>query len=374
MRFVIVLFALFTLLSFQGCKKKKEIDLYEPPLTLITDPRLMPNFFDDFDKVSLLKSIDNSIKYLKTRKVNFRMQSGQFSQEEVLSSLIVFRELLETTRSHEEFDKLIKQKFDVYISRGDGDGKVLYTGYFQPIFDGSYTKTSRFQYPIYKRPAELVKGQPYYSKAEIDINGVLRGKNLELVYVESYLAAHIIHVQGTAIIRLPTGKEISIGYHGDNGKGYTSVIKELINDGYISKDNISLDTLENFFKAKPDFEKRYLSKNERYIFFKEIIGGPYGSLGMEVTPRRSLATHSFQKDEYLFPPCGIAFVDCQLPMVDGTRMTYSHSNFFAINQDTGSAITGRGRADIYFGVGDKAKIYAGYTHTKGKLYYLKLKR
>ena len=151
------------------------------------------------------------------------------------------------------------------------------------------------------------------------------------------------------------------------------IIKEIIKDGYIGKNNISLDSLEKFFIENPSLAKKYIMMNDRYIFFQEIKGGPYGSLGIEVTPRRSLATHKFQNTEYLFPPCGIAFVDCKLPIIDGERVAYDRTSFFAINQDTGSAITGPGRADIYFGAGDRAKTYAGFTHTKGKLYYLKVK-
>lgn len=373
MKKIFLLIVVFALL-FSGCRKKVVVDNSGGPLRLITDPKLMPKFYDDFDKDSLLGSVRKSIKYIETHRTTFKQQSGQFTQAEVLASLKLFETILVTSSSKDEFDSRIKSEFDVYITMGESDNEVLFTGYYQPIIPGSYQRTERFRYPLYRRPNNLVKGVPYLTKTQIDGEGALAGQGLEFVWLDSYLMAHIVQVQGTAIIRLPDGKEISIGYNGDNGSAYTPIIKEIIKDGLIDKNNISLDTLEKFFKQNPQLEKKYIMRNDRYIFFKEIKGGPYGSLGIEVTPRRSLATHKFQNTEYLFPPCGIAFVDCKLPIIDGERVAYDRTSFFAINQDTGSAITGPGRADIYYGAGDRAKIYAGFTHTKGKLYYLKVKQ
>jgi membrane-bound lytic murein transglycosylase A len=372
MKKFILLFVVFVLL-FSGCRKKVVVDNSGGPLRLITDPKLMPKFFDDFDKESILGSVRKSIKYMETHRTTFKQQSGQFSQTEVLASLKLFETILMTSSTKEEFDARIKAEFDVYITMGESDNEVLFTGYYQPIIPGSYQRTEKFKYPLYRRPNNLVKGTPYLTKTQIDGEGALNGQGLELLWVESYLMAHIVQVQGTAIIRLPDNTEISIGYNGDNSCAYTPIIKEIIKDGYIGKNNISLDSLEKFFIENPSLEKKYIMMNDRYIFFQEIKGGPYGSLGIEVTPRRSLATHKFQNTEYLFPPCGIAFVDCKLPIIDGERVAYDRTSFFAINQDTGSAITGPGRADIYFGAGDRAKTYAGFTHTKGKLYYLKVK-
>ena len=360
-------------LIISGCRKKVVEDKSQGPLRLITDPKLMPKFIDDFDKESILVSVRKSIKYIETHKTNFKQQSGQFTQAEVLDSLKLFETILNSSANKEEFDARIKAEFDVYITMADNNNEVLFTGYYQPIIPGSYTQTEKYKYPLYRRPKDLVKGQPYYTKRQIDDEGVLKGQNLEFIWLESYLTVHTVQVQGTAVIRLPDGNEINIGYDGDNGCAYTSIIKEIIKDGHLKKEDISLDSLEKFIGLNPLLEKKYIMMNDRYIFFKEIKGGPYGSLGIEVTPRRSLATHKFQNTEYLFPPCGIAFVDCQLPIIDGERIAYDRTSFFAINQDTGSAITGSGRADIYYGVGEKAKLYAGYTHKTGKLYYLKVK-
>jgi len=366
---------LILIIGLNGCGKKKEVLDPNKPLLLITDPKLMPKFYDSFDKKSLLDSINKSIIYSSSHSVTFRQLSGQFTQAEIIDSLKAFKQILVSSNTKQEFDKRIKANFDIYISQGGkGNRKVLFTGYYQPMIDGSYKRTNRFKYPLYARPKDLKRGSPYLTKKQIDIDRELSGKGLEFIWVDSYLMAHIIHVQGTAVIKLPSGKKINIGYHGDNGRPYTSIIKKIINDGYIKKKDISLKALEDFFKNNPTLEKKYITMNDRYIFFKEIQGGPYGSLGIEVTPKRSLATHKFQNTEYLFPPCGIAFVDCNLPIIDGNRVAYDRATFFAINQDTGSAITGAGRADIYFGVGDRAKQYAGYTHTEGKLYYLKLRR
>lgn len=363
------------IVGLNGCGKKKVVIDPNRPLLLITDPKLMPKFYDSFDKESLLASVEKSIIYSQNHSVTFRQLSRQFTQEEIIESLKAFKEILISSRTKEEFDQRIKSNFEIYISQGgNGDRKVLFTGYYQPMINGSYKRTNRYKYPLYSRPKDLVKGTPYLTKKQIDSNKALSGKGLEFIWVDSYLMAHIIHVQGTAVVKLPSGKKINIGYHGDNGRPYTSIIKKIIKDGYIKQEDISLKALEDFFSQNPNLEEKYITMNERYIFFKKIIGGPYGSLGIEVTPKRSLATHKFQNTEYLFPPCGIAFVDCNLPIIDGNRVAYDRATFFAINQDTGSAITGAGRADIYYGVGDNAKQYAGYTHTKGKLYYLKLRR
>ena len=232
---------------FSGCRKKVVVeDKSQGPLRLITDPRLMPKFYDDFDKESILTSVRKSIKYIETHKTTFKQQSGQFSQTDVLESLKLFDSILNAASSKEEFDAKIKAEFDVYVSMGETNNEVLFTGYYQPIIQGSYQQTEKFKYPLYRRPKELVKGTPYLTKRQIDEEGALKGKALEFIWLDSYLMTHTVHVQGTAIIKLPDGKEINIGYDGDNGAAYTSIIKEIIKDGYIDKNNISLDSLEKF--------------------------------------------------------------------------------------------------------------------------------
>jgi len=360
--------------------KDKDYDKPLPPgqlaLRKITDPSQIPDFSDAFynsQSGELIAAIDRSLHYLSKKSSQRYFPYGDVSHQRAVDSLILFKEVLAQARSPEELNALIRQKFDVYISVGcDDRGTMLYTGYYTPIFDGSKTKTAQFTSPIYKLPNNFQKdiegnpvGGPWKTRQEIESSGVCAGR--ELVWVDDPFKAYVVTVQGSGQIRMADGRIFEIGYAGNNGHDYKSIGREMVKDGKISKDQLSLNAMLDYFAAHPDQINEYCWRNERYVFFQPAPGGPFGCLNEKVSTNYSIAT-----DKDVFPRACLAFLDAtSIPSDEnGARRPYKG---FALDQDRGAAIRAAGRCDIFMGVGDAAGKRAGFTYNEGKLYYLFVK-
>lgn len=316
-----------------------------------------------------------------------------------LASLVHFRELLQTTGSAEEFDGRVALEFDIYKSAGWNakGGGVLFTGYCTPILQGSMTADAVYAHPLYALPDDLVKGKqgeilgqkqagggvaPYPTRAAIEASGMLRGRNLELVYLKDPLDAFIAHVNGSAVIELSDGTERRFGYHGKNGREYKSLGKLLVADGHIKAADVSLQTIREWGAVHPEQLVEYINQDDSFVFFLEIDGDPKGSLNVDVTGGRTLAT-----DKALFPRGGVVFIDVDVPDRKGVvgffkrLFSWGKKETFAtqvydrvmLDQDTGGAIRTAGRADIYMGIGPDAEWIAGRTKNPGQMYYLFVK-
>lgn len=270
----------------------------------------------------------------------------------------------------EALNEFILQNFRVFQAIGNMyKGEIHFTGYATPIYDGSLVQTDTFQYPLYRKPDDFRK--PYFTRSEIEERDLLKG--YEIVYLKSKLDAYLIHVQGSGQIRLPSGEKIYVGYGADSGHEYTSIGRLLVMDNKISEEDLTLSNLINYFEEHQDDLDYYLKKNDRFIFFKRVDHAvPHGSIGVPVTAMRSIAT-----DKLVMPPGGLAFV-----VIEAKRSKFIswfqrkgkvEQSFFVLDQDTGNAIKSPARADVYFGIGDKAMLEAGNLNTYGRLYYL-LKR
>ena len=372
----LLLFVVLSVILESGCAMFKKRPLLVPrdsgdTLVEITDPKQLPKFEDDYNRDTLLRSIDYSLEYFKRVKTNphgFRMAG--FSHQNLENSLKVFREGFLRCNSAEELNEFIVRNFRVFQAIGKAyEGQVHFTGYGTPIYDGSLTPTATFRYPLYKKPADFKK--PYYTRREIEERNLLKGN--EIVYLKSKLDAYLIHVQGSGQINLPSGEKVYVGYDADSGHTYTSMGRLLVMDGKIPEEDLTLSTLITYFDQHPTELDSYLKRNDRYIFFKRVNHAiPYGSIGVPVTPMRSIAT-----DKKVFPAGGLTFA-----VIEPKRSKKGwwfhkegkvEKSFFALDQDTGSAIQTPARADIYFGIGDQAMHEAGELNAYGRLYYL-LKR
>jgi membrane-bound lytic murein transglycosylase A len=241
-------------------------------------------------------------------------------------------------------------------------------------------RTEKFQYPLYKQPADLVKTEdgtilgrrqadgtltPYPSRSELMMSGELVGS--ELVWLSDPFEVYVAHVQGSAKIRLPDGRLITVGYAANNGHEYKSIARKMVSDGVMRSDQISLKAMIDYFKARPGEAERYIAQNQRFVFFQMSQGDPRGSLNEPVIAMRTIAT-----DKSIYPRGSLAFLSTELPgIADGTLKRKFTG--FALDQDTGGAIRAPGRCDIYMGVGDDAGRRAGHTYQEGRLYYLFLK-
>ncbi|MBN2137052.1 MAG: MltA domain-containing protein [Sedimentisphaerales bacterium] len=376
---------------FLGCKTKPQpvktpYDRPLPPgmyaLRKITDPAQIPDFtMACLDLKDLQESVDNSLSYLSKPSSQGFFPSGEITHAKAVESLEVFLDMLESGLQGRQLNDAIRQKFDVYISIGcDDQGTVLFTGYYTPIFDGSHTETERFKYPLYKQPDDLVKGPngeilgrqtadgitPYPQRAVIEGARLVRGK--ELIWLADAFEAYIAHVQGSAKIRLPDGELITVGYAANNGHEYRSIGKEMVRDGVIASDQLSLSGMIDFFKQHPDLIDTYVRRNPRFVFFREEQGRPRGSLNEQVTPMRTIAT-----DKSIFPRASLGFISTSLPQLVGGSPVIQPYQGFVLDQDTGGAIRAPGRCDVYIGVGDTAGQLAGQTYQEGQLYYLFVK-
>jgi membrane-bound lytic murein transglycosylase A len=279
----------------------------------------------------------------------------------------------------------------VYKSYGaplpDGSGfsdRVLFTGYCTPILDASLQRGGEYQWPLYKLPADLDRdpntgqvhgrrtsdGQimPYYTRGQIETQGVLAGD--ELVWLKSRWEAYVVSVQGSARLRLvQTGQIEEVGFAGTNGYSYTSPGRQMVADGVIRPDQLSLHGLGDYFASHPEMMDHYLSLNERDVFFAVRPGGPFGSLNVPITPLTSIATDKNERD--IYPRAMPAFIAVAVPQGDGSQMRPFSG--ILLDQDTGGAIRASGRCDIYMGVGPAAQAMAGQELQEGSLYYLAAK-
>lgn len=378
-----------SLAAMTGCQTRRVVtkpqyDRPLPPgqlaLRKIEDPSKYPDFTGGWRDLDSLKSaIRNSLNYLSKASSKQYFPYDRITHAEAVASLDEFLKLLDSAARPEEVNGLILANFDVYESVGcDDQGTVLFTGYYTPIFNGSYTQTAEFKYPLYKAPQDLVKGAdgrtlgrrgadgqltPYPSRAEIERSGMLKGQ--ELIWLSSSFETYIAHVQGSAKVRLSNGQIVTVGYAANNGHEYASVAAQLVEDGKIASDRISLATMIDYFEAHPDEVDAYIRTNPRFVFFQSSEGTPRGSLNEPVTPWRTIAT-----DKSIFPRGGLAFLTTTLPQMQGGQISTRKYDGFVLDQDTGGAIRAAGRCDIYMGEGDEAGQLAGQTYQEGRLYYL----
>jgi membrane-bound lytic murein transglycosylase A len=208
---------------------------------------------------------------------------------------------------------------------------------------------------------------PYYSRQEIDRLGLLEGRSLEIAWVADPVEAFFLHIQGSGKILLPDGGYLRVHYAVSNGRPYRSVGRLLVDTGRISRGQASASSIMDYLKAHPEGRDPLMDYNERYVFFEETKEGPLGNLNILLTPGRSLAT-----DQRLYPPGVLAYVETEVPVVDsnGRFVEWRSMGRFMVNQDTGAAILGPNRADIYWGSGESAGRQAGFMHSQGRLYFL----
>jgi len=261
----------------------------------------------------------------------------------------------------------VAERFTANQAAGnDGQGTVLCTGYFEPRLAGSRERTDRFRFPLYRPPGDDVKGR--FSRTQIDYGGALEGSGLEIVWLEDDIARFFLHVQGSGRIDLTDGTTIRVGCIDKNGPPYRSIGKLLIAEGIIPEEKMSMQEITRYLTEKPDEIPRVFGHNPSYVFFEERdVPGPLGSLGVPLTPLRSVAT-----DQSVFPKGALLLLRCQKPIAgpDGGVARWEPYTRLVLNQDTGGAIKGPGRVDLFCGGGPQAELTAGHMRHEGALWVL----
>nr|WP_297084517.1 murein transglycosylase A [Thermoleptolyngbya sp. C42_A2020_037] len=331
------------------------------------------------DRPAMIRAIDYSLRYLNTpaaAEAYRNLAVPGFTRDRVRRSLVRFRQLLQSTRSAEELRTAVLREFSLYQSIGrDGQGTVDFTGYFEPTYTASRRPTAEFRYPVYRLPPDLDRWpKPHPTRAQLEGIDGLRGadgplRGLEIAWLRDRLEAFLIQVQGSARLQLTDGTTLSIGYAGRTDYAYTSLGRELSNDGKVPEAGLSLPVVLDYFRQNPAELDVYIPRNNRFVFFRETAGAPpIGSLNVPVTAERAIAT-----DKTVFPPGALALIRTDIPQVEAAgQLTPRRVSRYVLDQDTGGAIRGPGRVDIYMGSGQLAGDRAGLINHPGQLYYLLL--
>lgn len=400
-----VLSAVLISIGLTGCKNKKPAINFNQQLApgQLALRKIPLEQYPDFSQATwnlnvLGQSIDHSLRYMAHGSSRQYFPYLDITHERAVASLRAFRELIATAGKQGPsagpyINEQIRANFEVYKSYGapkpDGAGftdTVLFTGYFTPIYEASLTRTGQFQWPLYRRPADLVSdpltgtaqgrknpdgsiNPGYWTRAEIEGQNKLAG--LELVYLKTRWEAYVITVQGSARLRLTDGRTLEIGYAGNNGYAYTSPGRKMVEDGVINAESLNFRTLTTYFASHSQEMDKYLWLNKRFVFFTESPGGPFGSLNVPVTSFASIATDKNELPN-IYPRSMPAFLIAPVPRTDNPEMKWTFRGFM-MDQDSGGAIRASGRCDIYMGIGDQAEGLAGHQLSEGELYYIAVK-
>ena len=361
-------------------------------------PKKHPLFIDNLDFQGLATSIDHSLEYFKRVPLERKYQYGNqiFNAAHMIISLETFKAFLENKPSTKALNEFIKSSFIVYEAAGNEDKEVLYTGYFEPTYDGSLKRSNAYPYPVYSKPEDLLeidlsvfsaqyKGHkrlkarvhdstkrvvPYYSRKQINSIEDFFIKSEPVVWLKSRVDRFFLEIQGSGRIVLDQGDVVRVHYAASNGNAYRSIGRYLIEKNEILKENMSMQAIRTWLEMHPQRMDEVLHHNESFVFFQKEEGGPYGSLGVEVTAFRSIAT-----DRRLFPKGALCFMQAQLPdkININPLKEWEKACFFVLNQDTGGAIKGPARADLFCGNSNYAQFTAGHMNKYGKLFFLVLK-
>ncbi len=237
---------------------------------------------------------------------------------------------------------------------------ALFTGYFEPELKGSRFRNERFRYPLYRLPPEIGE-DGWHSRAEIEDQGLLDGRGLEIAWVEDPVDVFFLQIQGSGRIRLTDGSLVRVGYAGANGHEYRSIGQELVRRGLFEAHQVSARVIRNWVRSNPVEGVDLLRHNPSYVFFRIVRNvpaekGPLGAMNRSVTDLRTIAVDP-------------AFVPLGAP-VWIEKAGRKAMNQLMIAQDTGSAIKGAQRADIFFGTGAEAGRRAGEIRDPGRMVVL----
>ncbi len=240
-----------------------------------------------------------------------------------------------------------------------------FTGYYEPEIPASRVKKGTFQYPLYSRPADLKRKRPYHSRHAIDRRGALRGRGLELAWVENPVDIFMLQIQGSGRLRFEDGSIRYVLYNGQNGHKYVSLGRVMVDRGLLKREDVSMFAIRDWLAAHPDQVEELLDTNPSYVFFK--FGAPgtqgsKGSMGRRITPWVSVAT-----DQSVLPNGLLTLMNVALPNENGDHVL--PFNALTLPQDTGGAIK-RNRVDLFCGNGEVATRTASYLDTRGAVYLL----
>jgi membrane-bound lytic murein transglycosylase A len=329
-----------------------------------------PSLLDDGDADSLRSAIAQSLAWLDRQPQNRSLSFGsrRVTVAEYAGGLRRLVMQLANDPPAEVIEERVLAEFDVLASVGRLDGAVLLTGYHEPVIEVSERQRPEYPIPVLGLPANFTGGWKYpryLSRAEIEA-GRLGAAARPLAWARDPVDVFFMEVEGSGTLRFPDGREIRVGPAATNGHPYRSIGRLLIDEGRLTEESVSMQAIRAWLAENPAERGRILRHNQSVVFFRQLTGPPLGSLGVPLTPARSIAT-----DARVFPPAALAFVRTERPrrLPDG-RVGWSPVSRFVLNQDTGGAIRGPGRVDVFWGRGAEAELAASEMRQLGDLYFL----
>ena len=343
---------------------------------------------DDAAFAGLPDALRQSLRYYRRLPDTTTFTYGEltYTAREMEASTALFLEIVERL-SGDQRDAAIREKFLLFESRNER-GAALFTGYYEPILPGSLSRSPRFTAPLLTVPSDLVavdltpyadagmvpadlrgkslrgklqgkKLVPYEDRNRIAAANALAGRAEPLAWVADEVELFFLQIQGSGQVRLEDGTLLRVNYADQNGHPYRSIGK-LLRDR-IPPETMSLQALKAWLRANPGKVRETLDYNPSYTFFRRVDEGPLGNIQVPLTAGRSLAM-----DARLLPKGGIAWIETVAPRAAVRR--------FGVVQDTGGAITGHGRVDIFWGTGDEAERIAGPFKQEGRVFLLVARR
>ncbi len=347
---------------------------------------------DTSDPGPLLQAMEQSLRYYRQLPPDV---DRRFGRETVpVSNLVETLEDVSSRLAQEGFSPAffdyLRENYLFYKTAAE---RVLVTGYYEPEVAGSLSPDSEYRYPLYAPPTDLVhipepavslrvgvpapervgrlsdSGEvvPYYDRSEIDGSSILSGRGLELVYLRDPIARFFIHIQGSGTSVLPNQQRIRVGFAAKNGLPYRPIGRLLVERGILSPEQVTMQSIRSYLEQHPDQQHEIFGYNPSYIFFRLVSDGPIGSIGVPITPFRTIAT-----DNRLFPSGALAFLITDIPAANKSGVPVPFSAL-VMNQDTGDAIRGPGRVDLFTGRGHAEEEIAGRMRQSGMIYFLRKK-
>lgn len=343
---------------------------------------------DDADRQSLVTAARQQIQYLRQLPDNRQLHLADktIAIDQLRATMESFFAIVSREQSMNRISERLRNEFALLPvtlpAESENDRKLLVTGYFEPFLEGSLSPGGPYTYPLFKPPSDLVswksgnrtmvgrKGKsglaPYWTRREIERDSRIAGH--ELIYLQDPVEAFILQVQGSGKVRLPDGSLRSVRFAASNGHPYRSIGKLLVEEGRLTLEEATLPCIEKYLRDHPEDMWRVLHANPRYIFFDwGKDGAVRGSAGTELTPGRSIAV-----DPSAVPLGSVAFIMTRTPVFDeaGRLTGWQPLRRFVFPQDSGAAIKGSGRIDLFLGSGREARLAAGLMREDGACYIL----
>jgi len=373
----------------------------------------LPSLNDDLGLRSLIDGLQADILRLnETGDGQLAFGPAKVSRLDYAKCLEFLLDEAKQDPSGERFRKALRESFEPYEVYGRRSwGEVFMTSYYEPVIDGSKKPSARFRQALYGVPKDLVdidlgafirarpaltalnviateqrsqsqllrgrllketsKVIPYPARAEIVSTEAPKGQAAELAWVDR-IDAFLLEIQGSGIVRFEDGTEIAVGYAAQNGQPYVSIGKYLFD--VIPKEKMSIQAIESYLRSVPEAEaQRIMNLNPSFVFFKQQARGGVTFFGSDLVEGRTIAT-----DQTYFPKGALAFLEFDKPVFAGPKelepVSWQRATRFVLDQDTGGAIRGADRLDLYWGRGEAAKQSAGVMKNLGRLVYFVPKR